>query len=548
MHPALLKLIVLSLKSGFRRAFRGARTFKGAFLILFTAGVFMMMVGPSVIAAVTMRGHPGVLQFSGWLEPYLPIMILGLCLLIIFGPASEMAISFTGAEVDFLFPAPFHRRELLVYKLIKLLVGGLFAALFFSMTALMYLNMWLAAFVGIFLTLAFTQLIALSVALAGQIVAEHAYTHTRRLILLGVGALVAAGLAQLLWQTPIQTIPELAWNFRRTWTGRALLAPFEVFSHAILAKAFFPDLVCWGSAAAAIDLSLLILVLKLDADYLEGAATVSQKLYERMQRARKGGGLALPTSKNAARLRVPKLPWLGGAGPLAWRQLLVAMRTSRLMIFVSLGLGCVLLVMALFMPGGSEKSAIFIPTMGLGFIGYITFLFTMQLPWAFRGDIDHMDSLKTLPVAPLALAAGELAGGVLVLAAIQFVVLAALLAASGNLTVILTAATFLVPFDVLMLGASNILFLIYPVRMVQSNADFQLMGRVMLLMLLQFLILIPSLGIPAAFGGIVYWLSGFSWPAFAATSWLVLMAELPLLLFVLAWVFQRFDPSTEMPA
>jgi hypothetical protein len=186
--------------------------------------------------------------------------------------------------------------------------------------------------------------------------------------------------------------------------------------------------------------------------------------------------------------------------------------------------------------------------MGLGFIGYITFLFTMQLPWAFRGDIDHMDSLKTLPVAPLALAAGELAGGVLVLAAIQFVVLAALLAASGNLTVILTAATFLVPFDVLMLGASNILFLIYPVRMVQSKADFQLMGRVMLLMLLQFLILIPSLGIPAAFGGIVYWLSGFSWPAFAATSWLVLMAELPLLMFVLAGEFQRFDPSTEMPA
>ena len=551
MNPALLKLIVLSLKSGFRRAFRGAKTVKGAFLILFTMGVVMMMVGPSVIAAVTMRGRPGVLQFSGWLEPYLPLMILGFCLLIIFGPASEMAISFTPAEVDFLFPAPFHRRELLVYKLIKLLVGGLFAALFFSMTALMYLNMWLAAFVGIFLTLAFTQLIALSVALAGQIVAEHAYTHTRRLILLGVGALVAAGLAQLLWQTPIQTIPELAWNFRRTWTGRALLAPFEVFSHAILAKAFFPDLVCWGSAAAAIDLGLLVLVLKLDADYLEGAAAVSQKLYERMQRARKGGGLALPTSKNAARLRVPKLPWLGGAGPLAWRQLLVAMRTSRLMIIMSLGIGCMLLVMALFMPGGNERSvsAVVIPSMGLGFLSYLTFLFGMQLPWAFRGDIDHMDSLKTLPVAPLALATGELAGGVLVLAVIQSVVLAALLAASSNLAVIVTAAAFLIPIDVMMLGVSNILFLIYPVRLAQSSAaDFQLMGRMMLVMLLQFLILIPSLGIPAAFGGIVYWLSGFYWPAFAATSWLVLVAELPLVLTVLAWVFERYDPSTETPA
>ena len=187
--------------------------------------------------------------------------------------------------------------------------------------------------------------------------------------------------------------------------------------------------------------------------------------------------------------------------------------------------------------------------MGLGFIAYLTFIFAMQLPWAFRGDIDHMDSLKTLPVAPLALAAGELAGGVLVLAAIQLVVLAALLAANGSPAVIMTAAAFLVPFDVLMLGVSNLLFLIYPVRMVQTNAaDFQLMGRMMLLMLLQFLILIPSLGIPAAIGGIVFWLSGFYWPAFAATSWLVLVAELPLVLILLAWVFERFDPSTEMPA
>ena len=70
--------------------------------------------------------------------------------------------------------------------------------------------------------------------------------------------------------------------------------------------------------------------------------------------------------------------------------------------------------------------------------------------------------------------------------------------------------------------------------MVQTSAaDFQLMGRMMLLMLLQFLILIPGLGIPAAVGGLVFWLSGYWWPAFAATSWLLLVAELPLVLIVL---------------
>ncbi len=548
MNPALLKLIALSLKSGFRRAFRGARTVKGAFLTLFTMGVLFLMIGPSLFAAIMLRGQPGMPQFGGWLEPYMPIIILGFCVLIIFGPAGEMAIAFTPAEVDFLFPAPFHRRELLNYKLAKLLLGAVFMALIFSLSMLLYLNTWLSAFVGIFLTLAFTQLLALAMALAGQIVAEHSYTRTRRLILLGVGVLVAAGLTQMLWQTSVQSIPELARNFRNTWTGHVILAPFEVFSHAILAHRFFPDLVCWGAAAAAIDLGMLFVVLKLDADYVEGAAAISQKLYERIQRTRKGGGVALSTSRVEARLRVPTLPWLYGAGPLAWRQLLIAMRTSRLVILISLGIGCVLLVMAVFMPVGPQGSEFLIPSMGVGFIFYLTFLFAMQLPWAFRGDIDHMDSLKALPVAPLALVTGEIAGGVVVLAIIQFVVLAALLAAKGSPTIITTAAAFLIPFDVLMLGVSNMLFLIYPVRIVQTNApDFQLMGRMMLLMLLQLLVLIPGLGIPAAFGGLVFWLSGSWWPAFAATSWLLLMAELPVILIVLAWVFQRFDPSTEMP-
>ena len=43
-----------------------------------------------------------------------------------------MAISFRPAEVDFLFPAPFHRRELLIYKLAKMLLGTVFMALIFS--------------------------------------------------------------------------------------------------------------------------------------------------------------------------------------------------------------------------------------------------------------------------------------------------------------------------------------------------------------------------------------------------------------------------------
>ena len=70
------------------------------------------------------------------------------------------------------------------------------------------------------------------------------------------------------------------------------------------------------------------------------------------------------------------------------------------------------------------------PLMGIGMTMYLSFLFTMQLPWAFRGDIDHIDFLKTLPMHPMILTLGELAGGVLLLTLIQLVMFAVFTAAA----------------------------------------------------------------------------------------------------------------------
>jgi hypothetical protein len=92
------------------------------------------------------------------------------------------------------------------------------------------------------------------------------------------------------------------------------------------------------------------------------------------------------------------------------------------------------------------------------------------------------------------------------------------------------------------------LFLIYPVRFAQgTSADFQVVGRMMLFMLLQFLMSIPALGIPLGFAGLAYVLTDFSMPAFAVTAWVLLTAEVPLWLFLLASMFERFDPGTETP-
>ena len=117
MHPSLYKLMALTFKSSLRRLFRGARSVRGAFLIIFTIGIFAMMIVPSVLVA-SMRDRPAGLA-SGLAEPYLPLGLLSISLLFVFTSAGEKALYFSPPEVDFLFPAPFHRRELLIFKLTK---------------------------------------------------------------------------------------------------------------------------------------------------------------------------------------------------------------------------------------------------------------------------------------------------------------------------------------------------------------------------------------------------------------------------------------------
>ncbi len=76
-------------------------------------------------------------------------------------------------------------------------------------------------------------------------------------------------------------------------------------------------------------------------------------------------------------------------------------------------------------------------------VSYISFLFIMAFPISFRGDIDHLDFLKTLPIRPLALAAGELTGCAVVLTAVQLAVLAIYGAATASVGFLLPAAAVL---------------------------------------------------------------------------------------------------------
>jgi hypothetical protein len=548
MHPALFKLFWLRNKAAFRRTIRGARTLRGAVLLLVGLGVLALYPGMTLFTLFMMRrpeAAPVTAHFAGAAEPYLPLILLGLCLMHLLRSPSTPFL-FSPPEVEFLFPGPFHRRELLLFKLMGAGQGLVLFSLFFaSSPMLLYLKTWLGAFVGVALAMAMVRMVGIATALLGQIVAAAAYTKARKAILMVLMVLLATGLPQAFVRARALSAAGLAQSFRLTWPGRVLLAPFEVFSHVIFAERWFPDLVGWGAVGAAIDLGLLILILRLDADYLERAAAISQWIYELQQRARRSGGFAAAPIGRGTRYRLPQLPWLGGAGPIAWRQLLSIVRTSSSLIIY----GFIAIVMLLLWSAYQSRRfglTAHLPWAGIGVLAYASLGLTMA-PWAFCGDLDHLDFLKTLPVRPLALAVGELAGGVLVLVAFQLLVLAVLAAAApAHAPLPLAAAAFAAPVDTLLLATNNLIFLIYPVRLTSSTGpDFARLGRAILAFLMRVFILVPGLGIPAGLGGIAYLLTN-SWTAFGLTAWLILVGELLPAVLLVAWAFRRFDPSTDV--
>ena len=161
-------------------------------------------------------------------------------------------------------------------------------------------------------------------------------------------------------------------------------------------------------------LLLLGVVIKLDANYLEAAAGASQRRYERMRRVRSGAALSA-TARATARRRLPQPPFLGGAGPIAWRQLTNALRSSRglllVLFFLALGMGPFFVAVREPSPAvtpGMHQRPDF-PFVGLlSTLVWFSVLLASLLKFDFRSDLDAMETVKTLPLAAAAVAVGQL--------------------------------------------------------------------------------------------------------------------------------------------
>jgi len=540
MHSALLLLMRLRAKAFARRIRRSMRSPKG--LLITLVGFFFMAlwIGSVVFTTAANPSDPALLR-KGY-----PVVMLMLLVFSVMGSFGERAIYFSPSEVDHLFTAPFSRRALLAYKLMQACAGLAFTALIFTFFALRTAPNLIMAYTGVFLSLVFINLLNVAVWMAGALVQQQIFSRVRAAIAQGLlGQMAAAGLTAY---GRLQRMPIDDANEREV--GRALnvffdvpfletaATPFVPFARTALAEAIGPFAV-WAFVCVLMNAALFALIVRLDANYYERAAAISEKIYARMQQMRRGG-FAAPAAK-AHRRRVPMPPHWAGAGTLAWRQLVTASRAYVAAMAMPLAIGLAATISIATMQGDSGSGIL------IGVVIYLSIFMSSMLRFDFRSDLDVMPMLKTLPVRAECIALGQIGPPALVLTLIQTAVLAPAFVISGSPWNVPLALAGLLPVNGMLFAVDNALFLLAPVRMnAQSAGDPQYMGRQIIVLLLKFCI-VGVAGLIAAGAGGGIWFVTRSAPAAWAAGWAVLCLEVAAMLPYVAYAFRTFDPATDTP-
>jgi len=488
-------------------------------------------------------------------------------------PHERAALTFTEAEVAFLFPAPITRRNLVHYKLVRSQLGIFFSSLFLTLISRRFGgNVWIHA-LGWWLILSTLNLHFLGCSFARTMLLDHGISNRlRRLLVFGLAVVMTASV----WVWAKRTMPELnaadtaSFDLIRDYLQRVLSAgpalyllyPFRLVVRPFLA----PDAAEFFSALIpALLLFLLhyLWVIYSDVAFEEASVAASQKLAVRVAAMRAGNWQGAKKNQKARR------PWfkLAATGPsataLLWKNLLGVRQVFSVRLWISVI--TVAVVFGVMFSSDAQSHGIFIVAACLiaAALGYSLLLGPQLLRLDFRHDLPLADILKTFPLRGWQIALGEILAPVVVLAAFQWVLLligaglvfclpgehAALL-----LSIAFGAAVVLPLLDVLLLMIPNAAVLLFP-SWIQTGKDsprgIEATGQRLVFALGQLLVLAVAL-LPAfgAFFGVLFLLKlalGYAAavPFAALAAAIILAAEAGLGVMLLGRLFERFDVSDE---
>lgn len=538
MDTALVKLLILRFRGGIRHRLQELKTLRGLLFMCVTIAVLVLLVKQSSLPNPligTAQGGPE--QLREQFARLMPAGLLAACLLTVF-TSSGPAIHFSPSEINLLFSGPFSRRALLLYKICFYIFGALLSSLLITLLVPGFAHSLLAIFLGAFLTLMFIQLFSAVIGLVSQLLVGYCYVPVRRSHVI---ILLVALMAVLVWYLAgIGNGLAGALNlFQSSLIGTLVLAPFGVFVNVFLAPSIYPGLLGWAVLGFAINAALLAVIILLDGHSYEASVAASLKLHKRWVQARRSGLLwgAQPVRVRSFR----KPPFIGGVGPIAWRQLLTALRISSKPVLVFLGVA--MLAGPLVVIAAADISM----WSRIGFVFFVAvYVLPRTLVFDFRSDLDTLENFKALPLRPWKLGVGQLIAPVLLTSLVELVLLGSVAMFLDGTQRVITVGMmpFLVPFNLLLYGLENLLFLLFPTPLVPvGRVDFDFLGRTMVEFMVKTMLLVGACALAAGAGMRVLDMTERSWPASAGVAWLSLTLIALLMLPLLSWAFDRFDIS-----
>jgi hypothetical protein len=535
---ALLTLLALRARGRVRAGVRRLGTVRGVLTALSILALLALALGPSLFLLTLDRAPPA--WGSPAVEAWIPLLFFGLWLLGAVTSAGEAALYFAPSEIDFLFPAPFSRREILAYKILGTAPGALlFATLSFAPVALV-LDSPAATWLGFALGLTFVA----GLNLCSQLVAEIASVRIRDLVRtwLLFGAAILAGIG--LWQA-LGTTDKSWWTllreFPRTPAGAILLAPFSVFAYVMTAGGA-AERAAWAAVGGALIAATWGVALVLDANYTEAAVRVSRRVASRLRRMASGTAVGTLPARALRRSGYLALPWWRGAGPLASLQLVQLRRAGKNLVWIAAGTA--LLTSALFSTsagrGGSGGPI-------LTALAYMTFLATTHVPMAFRGDSRHLEILKALPIKPGPLVVGQLAVAVAIVWAFQWACLGIMaIAFPADRAALVIGGLFALPFDFALFAIENYLLLAFPTSYPPGGAPGPShTGRLFLTSALKGFSLAAIAGVCGGVGFGIWFFLAPLWVALAA-SWAAAALACAVCGWMVARAFARLDVTADV--
>jgi ABC-2 type transport system permease protein len=485
-------------------------------------------------------------------------------------------LRFTEAEIQFLFPAPYSRRTLVHFRLIKMQIGIFFGVVlsfvifgrgrFLDHPAYFLGTLW-----GIY---SFLGLYSLGTYLVQTSLAEHGLSGFKRQIWT-LGALAAVAVSVVVRaKRYIPPLPQgediglheiSAWVVRLTGSGPAffLAYPFKTLVRpafatdpAEFALRFIPAVIIVGL--------VYVWVIGTDANFEEASLERARKMAARIEAARSRNWRHARRGTTKVRKPLFKLAASGfGHTPIFWKNLISVGRLGSMRVLPAIaGIGVAFAAMASNHKGEGQAFLIIVGSIAGGIAAFMTLLGPMMIRDDLRCDLQQMDLLKTYPLPGWAVVLGEVLAPIAVLTAIQWFLLliAAMLipsvgsmhlTGSQRLLVGLSAAFVLPCLSMIGVLIQNAVALIWPgwVELGKGHRQgIEAMGQRLITMAATLLTLVVAV-IPASIAfGIVYFLGSFVigvsvMPIAELAAAMCLLTEAGFAVLWLGRVFDKYDVS-----